>query len=308
MMTAWTRPHNLRLLTLLCAALGLWLLAPRPALAIDLPNPDNYREAQDLMLLRINAERARAKAAPVHADPIAAQAAKEHADEMCSGGYLSHWDRAGLKPSRRLNLLGSYHALSENVYMGSGALGSTSEMVERAMDTLMASPGHRQTILGPQFTHVGLGLAISPDQRAFYVSQEFITWIGGEYSCELNARVGQSVEFDGRFDATRYSLEQLAVLWEERPEPRTPRALMGTGSYRDGEKQYAGYSPNTKVYFPGLDTRHEIQADQQAGWFKSQVLLDFKGREGMYYIMLWLKDKRSGEMVHAATATIDVTR
>lgn len=36
--------------------------------------------------------------------------------------------------------------------------------------------------------------------------------------------------------------------------------------------------------------------------------MDFKGREGLYYIFLWLRDRRTSSTFIAATATVDVTK
>lgn len=303
-----TSPRNALRCLALALACAAALAQPAAARSADLSEPIVYQQAQDYMLQLINAERARAGAAPVRSDPLAAQAGKQHADDMCAGAYISHWDREGLKPARRFNLLGGYHMLSENVYMGSGYNDSTNGMIERAMETLMASPGHRKTILDPRYTHVGIGLALSPDGRRFYVSQEFITRVGGEYSCPTTAAVGSKVDFCGRFDASCYSFEQIAEAWEEGPVARDPRWLNRTGVYQDGDRMFAAYSPLPSVYFSGMSTMHDVAVDEQQGTFKCRALLDFKGKPGLYYLFVWLRDKRSGEMVQVATATIEVTR
>jgi hypothetical protein len=273
---------------------------------LDLDDTENYRYAQDYLVLLINQERSHAGLGSVRLDPLACQAAKQHADDMLASDYFSHWDMEGLKPTRRYNLLGGYHAVAENIYYVHGKAGTLNEMLEAQMATLMESEGHRATILGKDYTNVGLGFAA--DRMNFYAVQEFISRVGGEYYCVLTAQVGQRVELSGRFDSQRYSLAHVLVSFEERPEPRDRRWLMRTAEYQDGEKFVAGYTPGQNVIFPDLPTYHDIEVNQDAGWFRCGVLLDYKGREGMYYLSVWLRDDYTGKTVHAATATVDVTR
>lgn len=304
-----TRP----LRALLCVALGMLLATTlvSGAYAQQLPDFTDYdtlKFAQDYSLLRINQERDKAGAPPLRLDPLAGQAAKLHAEDMLARGYFSHWDTEGLKPTRRFNLLGGYHALGENVYFAHGDAASAEEMIDTEMRTLLASAGHRRTILDPSYTHVGLGFALGSARGDFYADQEFITRVGGEYACPLTARVGARVQFSGRYDAQRYSLEHIIVGYEERPQPRSARWLGKTGTYTDAEKMIAGYSPDARISYPGMQSYHDVEVNEEQGWFKCQALLDFKGAEGMYYIFLWLKDRRSGKTFIAAAATVDVTK
>jgi uncharacterized protein YkwD len=298
----------------LCLTLSLLLAAlsgHTGAAAKDIPDFTDYdtlQFAQDYSLLCINQERDKAGAPPLRLDPLAAQAAKLHADDMLARGYFSHWDPDGLKPTRRFNLLGGYHALGENIYFAHGDPDSAEEMIDAEMRTLMASPGHRRTILDPAYTHVGLGFSLGSGRGDFYADQEFITRVGGEYTCPLAAKVGQRVQFSGRYDAQRYTLEHIIVGYEERPVPRSTRWLANTGSYSDAQKMIAGYSADPRISYPGMDSYHDLQVDAANGRFRCQALLDFKGHEGLYYLFLWLKDRRSGKTFIAATATVDVTQ
>jgi hypothetical protein len=276
------------------------------AWAADLSTPDNYRQAQDYMLMLINEARAAAGAQPVQHDALAAQAAKQHAEDMLAHEYFSHWDMNGLKPERRFNLLGGYHALSENIYYAVNGPSNTKDMLAKAMQVLMDSEGHRRTILDPTHTHVGIGFALGRNGSAFYLDQEFITRLGGEYYCPLKARVGDSIEFGGRFDPGNYSIEHVIVGYEDSPSARGQRWLNRTGVYKEGEKQFAGYNPNAGIYYPDLATFHDIEVDEQAGWFKCRPVMSYKNRAGMYYLFLWLRDKRTNEPVLAAAATVDV--
>jgi len=303
-----------QLTTLLTAILALGLAAVCPAVSqanaresgsvLDI---DSYEFAQRYTLMRINQERVRASAGRVQLDPLASHSAKLHSDEMLAGDYLSHWNSEGLKPTRRYNLLGGYDSVGENVYMQHGQLASLEECLDTMMATLMDSPGHRRTILDPTYTHIGLGFAIDNGSQDFYAAQEFIVRVGGEYSCPLTARVGETVEFSGRFDQYRYELEHVVVGYEDPPVPRERSWLMRTESYQIGGKFFAGYTPSPHLTFSGMATYHDIDANDKTGWFRCRAVLDYKRRPGTYYLSLWLRDKRTGQSLLAATATVEAT-
>lgn len=291
----------------------VWLIAPViaalaaiPGRCADLSTPEAYRQAQDYLLLLINEERVKAGSAAVIADPLAAQVAKQHAEDMLQNDYFSHWDMSGLKPTRRYNLAGGYHTVSENIYYAVNGPSNTQDMLAKAMQVLMDSEGHRRTILDPAHTHVGIGLALGRNGSAFYLDQEFVTRVGGEYYCPLTAHPGDRVEFGGRIDVNRFSIEHVIIGYEDLPSQHNQRWLNRTGIYKEGEKQFAGYSPDMGIYYNDLTTFHDIEVDQQVGWFKCYPVLNFKNREGMYYLFLWLRDKETNEPVLAAVASVDV--
>jgi len=270
-----------------------------------LDDPEQYRWAQGYMLQIINEERARRGLNSLRPDPLAAQAAKQHADEMLAGDYLSHWNLAGQKPARRYNLLGGFDALSENVYYYHGQIPDWQELVVRQMEVLMESDGHRAAILDPAKTHVGLGFAADGD--GFYSSQEFITRIGGEYHCPLSARVGDTVEFSGRFDPARHGFAYLLVSFEEPEQPRNRMWLENSESYRDGDKLVAGYVADPSISFREVETLYDVTADQSSGRFSASVCLDYKGKQGVYYLLVYFRDLRSEETAMAASVAIVVS-
>ena len=298
---------NARLAAGLAIAALLLSAGAARAVEADLSDPDTYVYAQRYLLLQLNQLRGRSGAPRVELDPLACQAAKQHAAEMLSGRYLSHWNRRGLKPTQRYNLLGGYHSLGENVYRQRGGGGSLEERLQLMLDTLLDSDGHRQTMLGGSYTHVGLGFALSDDGRDFYGVQEFIVRVGGEYRCPLSAQVGDTVEFSGRFDPRVFGLAYLVVGYEELPVPRDREWLSLTESYRDGDKLVAGYAPDARQNFEGLETFHDIEVDGQQGWFNCPVRLDYKSKAGIYYLFVWLTRRQTSEAVLAAVAAVEVT-
>jgi uncharacterized protein YkwD len=58
---------------------------------------------------------------------------------------------------------------AENIFREQGM----DDPADAAIDGWMSSPPHRRSVLDPQFTHTGVGIAISPDTE-YFITQEFI--------------------------------------------------------------------------------------------------------------------------------------
>jgi len=93
-------------------------------------------------------------------DPLAWSAAlagvgQAYAEEMYVGGFFSHESPVTGNVVDRVKKAGiPYRVLGENL-----ALASTAKTVH---DGLMASPAHRENILRPEFTRVGIGVVAGP--------------------------------------------------------------------------------------------------------------------------------------------------
>lgn len=294
--------------TLVVAAAVILALAGPAFAATDLTDTETYSFAQQLMLMLINQERTKANLGRVRLDPLACQGAKNHAEDMLDGGFFSHWNRAGLKPTRRFNLLGGFHTLGENIYYTHRSPDSLEAHLERMIATLMDSPGHRKTILDPKYTHVGLGFALDEGEQDFYGVQDFVAYLGGAYSCPVTALLGERVVFQGRFDPNRYEMEHVIAGYEEKPQPRDRLWLMKTEEYGDAKKMVAGYTPDPHSRFGSVATYHDIEINQDEGWFICRALMDYKGKEGLYYLFAWFLDRQTGGSVLAAVATVEVTK
>jgi hypothetical protein len=291
----------------LTALLIVWPAASRAA-GNEISDPERYSFAQQYLLLEINRQRDQVGVQRVSLAPLACQSAKLHADDMLEGSFFSHWNRAGMKPTRRYNLLGGCDALGENIYYKHGSPRLLSESLDEMLATLLDSEGHRKTLLDPAYTHVGLGFAMSADGRDFYGVQDFIARLGGEYRYPLSAQLGAQIRFSGRFDPYSYSLAHVIIGYEERPEPRSVKWLMRTSSYGDANKLFAGYTADQRIEFRDMQTYYDLEVDPERGWFECRPVLDFKGNEGLYYLFLWLKDNQTGKPTLAATATVDVRK
>ncbi|WP_432014890.1 CAP domain-containing protein [Streptomyces cucumeris] len=115
--------------------------------------PDGLERLTSEVIVLTNAERAAARLAPLAAEPRLTTAAQRHSDDMVARDFYSHTGPEGRQPWDRARAAGAGHrGIGENIACGQR---SAAEVVRGWMD----SPGHRANILGPDFTHIGVGYA-----------------------------------------------------------------------------------------------------------------------------------------------------
>ncbi len=88
--------------------------------------------------------------------------ARRHCDDMLLRQFFSHVNPDGKSPQERI--IAGYpfplQAMGENIYGADGSEPLETELLARIMvDSWMSSPGHRQNILNPEFTDMGVGVA-----------------------------------------------------------------------------------------------------------------------------------------------------
>ena len=85
-------------------------------------------------------------------DTAASKVARAHSQDMCTRGYFSHTNKQGQRPWHRLSAAGvPYSSAGENIAMGYQS--------PQAVHTgWMNSSGHRQNMLKPSWTRVGIGM------------------------------------------------------------------------------------------------------------------------------------------------------
>ena len=119
-------------------------------------------EVETEVLRGANEERRRCGLPPLAGDQALAGAARRHSGDMLARGFFSHTTPDGVSAAQRLPR-GYGQVLrqsGENIWMGSGQNpGDSRRLAGKIMATLMASPGHRQNILDPHYSHLGVGVA-----------------------------------------------------------------------------------------------------------------------------------------------------
>ncbi len=122
--------------------------------SLDLPDdlrlssdPDAERQMFEL----VNQERTSSGLKPVELDPRLVPVARAHAEEMFRLKYFGHVSPVTGTPFDRLARAGiRYQRSGENL--------AYAQSVAVAHRGLMESPGHRENILRPEFTHLGVGV------------------------------------------------------------------------------------------------------------------------------------------------------
>lgn len=137
---------------------------------LDLPadlqvEPDPAAEEE--MLTLVNQERTKVGLAPLTLDPRLVPIARQHSEEMFRLRYFGHDSPVTGSPFDRLDAAGiRYSRAGENL--------AYAQSVAVAHAGLMASPGHRENILRPEFTRIGIGvMSAGPYGEMF--TQMFIT-------------------------------------------------------------------------------------------------------------------------------------
>jgi uncharacterized protein YkwD len=133
-----------------------------------------------LTLCLLNQERAAEGLAPLRYEARLELASQRHSEDMVRRRYFAHDTPDGVDPQARILATG-YPA--NNAYTGENlAWGERSESSPvEIVDAWMHSRGHRENILRPDFTEVGVGVVLGggPKRDAAEVSATYTTDFGG---------------------------------------------------------------------------------------------------------------------------------
>lgn len=121
------------------------------------------------MLDSVNEERSRESLAPVTWCPALARSATAHSQDMAAENYFEHQSLDGREVWDRAKAEGyDYQTVGENIAVGQ-------RDVAEVMQGWMDSPGHRENIMKPDYTHLGSGMASGDfkGQQSIYWTQNF---------------------------------------------------------------------------------------------------------------------------------------
>ena len=259
---------------------------------------------QHHLLSMINEERTEAGLSSLKLDTLACAVAQKHAIEMAENGFLSHWDLDGLKPYHRYSFAGGTDANAENDASADYSKGIESDEMPFAVvrmhitmhDEVPPNDGHRQTMLTPQHTHVGFGMAwrgLHIRLCEVYVSR----YVSIDPYPPVGRRQSRFVLSGGVLDP-RHSIEAVEVYFEPPPQPpartwlETPRRY---GLPLDRTTFYKKL-PAYKKYDDGSTGSVETLG---RGRFSVPIELSHK-QPGIYTLVVWIS--RSGAE-HAFPAT-----
>ncbi|MDR0273226.1 MAG: CAP domain-containing protein, partial [Clostridiales bacterium] len=133
------------------------------------PTPINISSYERRVLELVNIERANNGLNPLAWHDGLANVARAHSEDLARNNMTGHTGSDGSSPGERITRAGitDVSFSGENAYAGP----STSEA---AVIGWMNSPGHRDNILNPNHTHLGVGVAHVPGSTfGFYWTQKF---------------------------------------------------------------------------------------------------------------------------------------
>ncbi len=181
-------------------------LGPQPAtnfvlaVGVPYPQPDNapipsptplpaLDQLRSRLLALINQDRQAMGEAVVLAETQLDKASQSHSEEMIAQGYIGHNSPIVGTPQMQANLFGVSELVAQNI--------AISRSLENSQKELMSSPGHRKTMLKPDWTHVGLGIAASPD-GFLYITQNFFVRRFELETLPAKVKLGETIHIKGK--------------------------------------------------------------------------------------------------------------
>ena len=265
-------------------------------LALERERDDEEKKLDQLranLLKLINEERAAENVPPVVLDDLATRIATRHAEDMARHKYASHWDREGLKPYHRYSFGGGVHATQENISAADNTwstkiddlLQDTSYLHIRLYQEKPPNDGHRQTILAPQQTHVGLGIAL--DELRLRVVELFVAKHLDVNSVARKVKATDSFTFSARLTVPETYLRVIEVFYEPLPQEPDMQWLRQPRPY-SLPKDSIVLRPKVPPPFLYTDRKPGVIEIAKDGTFKVPIRL-FKKQAGIYTIVTWLE-------------------
>ncbi|VDC28990.1 CAP domain-containing protein [Filibacter tadaridae] len=141
-----------------------------PEVKPEQPKPDETTQDASISAIEkavldlTNVERQKAGLAPLQIDSKLMNSARQKSSDMASKNYFSHTSPTYGSPFDQMKANGiTYRSAAENIAQGQRS-------AEEVVKAWMESPGHRENILTPGFTHIGIGY----DKDGNYWTQQFI--------------------------------------------------------------------------------------------------------------------------------------
>jgi uncharacterized protein YkwD len=126
--------------------------------------PAEHSDPEGRLILLMNQTRAKVGLRPLKPSRLLGEVARAHSREMSAGNFFSHTNPAGLGPKERLEKAGfAWKAFGENIGCGQ-------DSPEKILLTWMNGSDHRDTILDPGYSQVGIGLVRGGECRTYWTA------------------------------------------------------------------------------------------------------------------------------------------
>jgi len=138
---------------------------PQPKAAPSCAGPGRPPDAiTSVIYNRVNSDRAGSGLGPLAWNDQLYCLALDWSTQLGNSGSFHHRDIGAVLRSPEYR---GYHTLGENIFRGPASMNG-----DQIEDAWMNSQGHRDNILSPAFTSIGIGLYYAPDGRV-YATQNF---------------------------------------------------------------------------------------------------------------------------------------
>jgi hypothetical protein len=249
----------------------------------------------------VNTERAAAGVSTLARDELAGTVAERHARDMAAGKFLSHWGSDGRKAYHRYAFAGGVDAVAENVSAASNMEGVSREYISltlaqahRRMHAEVApNDGHRKTILAPQHTHVGFGVALSG--RELWLVELYVAKHVQIDPYPHKSRPKATMEIKGRVLSDKHTFYYAEVFYEPPPQPpetawlQTPRGY----GFPDVFSILRPKLSDGTLYADGIKGTIDLG---NRGGFRIPVKLD-QELPGIYTVVIWIAKRNSRERI-----------
>jgi uncharacterized protein YkwD len=139
------------------------------------PGVRHLARVEDLVFEMTNQVRHVHGQAPLIKDDELRQLARAYSDDMLVRHFFEHTDPDGVPFDERISDQYPHrvYLIGENIWSAEGYDPAKTQRVAREiMDSWLTSPGHRENLLSPNFTHLGVGVSARQDE--IRATQEFV--------------------------------------------------------------------------------------------------------------------------------------
>jgi uncharacterized protein YkwD len=147
----------------------------KPKPIVPPPAVKHLEKVEDLVFELTNRARRAKDLAPLQKDDELTKVARAYSDDMLMRRYFDHTTPEGVSFDERISDRYPHwaHLMGENIWSAVGYdTGNPQKLAKQIINDWMSSPGHRENLLNPHFTHLGVG--VSARNQTFRVTQEFV--------------------------------------------------------------------------------------------------------------------------------------
>ncbi|RJR37238.1 MAG: CAP domain-containing protein [Deltaproteobacteria bacterium] len=150
-------------------------VAQQPKPVLPPPGVKHLPKVEDLVLEMTNQARRSQGLAPLSNDEELRNVARAYSDDMLARNFFDHTNPEGVAFDERISdhYPHRVYVVGENIWSAFGYHpDKTQQVAKEIMDSWMNSPGHRENLLSPGYTHLGVG--VSARQNKIRATQEFV--------------------------------------------------------------------------------------------------------------------------------------